>query len=237
MRLIKKGSPPAPQMAIEEGKLIKAHADRRPGRDAEGAVGARQAPGEVRALMAETRTAEEIRRSIEANRAELGIAVERLRAEVAEVTDWRKQINKRRKQVLIGAAVAGFVLGGGIAALSGLVSGGGTTGTDAAGRARREAGAADAAVRRAPGAHAASHGDVDDGDGDPRHDGRQRPAEVAEPVGGRRGASTPMPIEPRATKSITMSRPSIRPPPRSRRGGTRARAGCGGPATAGRRAG
>ena len=75
--------------------------------------------------MAETRTAEEIRRSIEANRTELGLAVERLRSEVTEVTDWRKQLNKHRKQVLIGAAVAGFVLGGGIAALTGLVSGGG----------------------------------------------------------------------------------------------------------------
>ena len=74
--------------------------------------------------MAGTRSPEEIRRSIEANRAELGLAVERLRAEVTEATDWRKQINKRRKQVLIGAAVAGFVLGGGIAALTGLVTGG-----------------------------------------------------------------------------------------------------------------
>jgi hypothetical protein len=75
--------------------------------------------------MAETRSPEEIRQSIEANRAELGIAVERLRAEVTEVTDWRKQINKHRKQVLIGAAVAGFVLGGGIAGLTGLLTGGG----------------------------------------------------------------------------------------------------------------
>ena len=74
--------------------------------------------------MPATRTPEEIRRSIEANRAELGLAMERLRSEVAEVTDWRKQLNKHRKQVLIGAAVAGFVLGGGIAGLVGLVSGG-----------------------------------------------------------------------------------------------------------------
>jgi hypothetical protein len=73
--------------------------------------------------MAATRSPEEIRRSIEANRAELGMAVDRLRAEVTEVTDWRKQINKRRKQFLIGAAVAGFVIGGGIAALSSLVRG------------------------------------------------------------------------------------------------------------------
>jgi Protein of unknown function (DUF3618) len=75
--------------------------------------------------MAATRTPEEIRASIEANRAELGLAVDRLRTEVAEVTDWRKQINRRRKQVLIGAAVAGFVLGGGIAAVAGLLGGGG----------------------------------------------------------------------------------------------------------------
>jgi hypothetical protein len=75
--------------------------------------------------MAATRTPEEIRRSIEANRADLGLAVDRLRAEVTEITDWRKQINRHRKQVLIGAAVAGFVVGGGIAGLVGLVSGGG----------------------------------------------------------------------------------------------------------------
>ena len=74
--------------------------------------------------MAETRTPDDIRRSIEANRAELGMAVDRLRAEVAELADWRKQINMRRKQLLIGAAVAGFVVGGGIAALASLVRGG-----------------------------------------------------------------------------------------------------------------
>jgi hypothetical protein len=73
--------------------------------------------------MAASRTPEEIRRSIEANRAELGMAVDRLRAAVSEVADWRKQINMRRKQFLIGAAVAGFVIGGGIAALGALVSG------------------------------------------------------------------------------------------------------------------
>jgi hypothetical protein len=73
--------------------------------------------------MAETRSAEEIRRSIEANRAELGIAVERLRGEVTRATDWRRQLEAHRKEVLIGAAVAGFVLGGGIAAMTGLLTG------------------------------------------------------------------------------------------------------------------
>jgi hypothetical protein len=70
-----------------------------------------------------TRNPEEIRRSIEANRAELGLAVERLRGEVAEVTDWRRQLRNNQKQVMIGAAVAGFVLGGGIAAMTGLLTG------------------------------------------------------------------------------------------------------------------
>ena len=70
--------------------------------------------------MAEMRTAEEIRQSIEANRAQLGVAVERLRGEVVRATDWRSQFERHKKEVLIGAAVAGFVLGGGIAAMSGL---------------------------------------------------------------------------------------------------------------------
>jgi len=71
--------------------------------------------------MGAARTPEEIRRSIEANRAELGMAVEKLRAEVAVVSDWRGQLRKNQKNVLIGAAVAGFVLGGGIAAMGGLL--------------------------------------------------------------------------------------------------------------------
>jgi hypothetical protein len=66
------------------------------------------------------RTPEELRRSIESNRAELAVSLGRLRGEVAEVTDWRKQIMRHRKQVVVGAAVAGFVIGGGIAAVGGL---------------------------------------------------------------------------------------------------------------------
>ena len=70
--------------------------------------------------MSAQRSPEEIRRSIEANRAELAVSLERLRGEVAEVTDWRKQIVLHQKQVLIGAAAAGFILGGGIAGIVGL---------------------------------------------------------------------------------------------------------------------
>jgi hypothetical protein len=68
-----------------------------------------------------TRSPEEIRRSIETNRAELALSLSRLRGEVAEVADWRKQIARHRKEVVIGAAVAGFVIGGGIAAVGGLL--------------------------------------------------------------------------------------------------------------------
>lgn len=67
-----------------------------------------------------TRTPEEIRASIEANRKELGTSMERLRGEVAVLTDWRGQLVKHQKQAVIGAAVAGFVLAGGIAAFGGL---------------------------------------------------------------------------------------------------------------------
>ena len=74
--------------------------------------------------MGGARSPEEIRRSIEANRAELGVAVDRVRGELTKATDWRGQFQRHRKQVLIGAAVAGFVVGGGIAALTGLVRGG-----------------------------------------------------------------------------------------------------------------
>ena len=66
------------------------------------------------------RTPQEIRASIEANRTELAHSLVRLRGEVAEITDWRQQIVTHQKQVLIGAAVAGFVLGGGIAGIVGL---------------------------------------------------------------------------------------------------------------------
>jgi hypothetical protein len=73
--------------------------------------------------MATTRTPEQIRRSIEANREELGVAVEQLRGEVAKLTDWRSQVRSHEREILIGAGVAGFVLGGGLAALGALTFG------------------------------------------------------------------------------------------------------------------
>jgi hypothetical protein len=70
-----------------------------------------------------TRSPEEIRASIEHNRQELGTAVDRLRVEVVKLTDWRGQLRRYEPQVLIGAGVAGFVLGGGVAALGALTFG------------------------------------------------------------------------------------------------------------------
>jgi hypothetical protein len=70
--------------------------------------------------MSAARTPEQIRASVEANRRELGLAIERLQGEVAELTNWRKQLAEHQKQVLIGAAVAGFLLGGGIAGVTGI---------------------------------------------------------------------------------------------------------------------
>jgi hypothetical protein len=70
-----------------------------------------------------TRSPEEIRASIEQNRHELGSAVEKLRVEVVRLTDWRAQLLRYEPQVLVGAGVAGFVLGGGIAAIGALTFG------------------------------------------------------------------------------------------------------------------
>lgn len=71
-------------------------------------------------MAAQQRSKEEIRAAIEANRVELGRAIADLRGEVAVATDWRRQIAEHKQQVLIAAAVAGFVIGGGLAALGGL---------------------------------------------------------------------------------------------------------------------
>ncbi|HEX8977654.1 MAG TPA: DUF3618 domain-containing protein [Solirubrobacteraceae bacterium] len=70
-----------------------------------------------------TRSPEQIRASIEQNRQELGTAVERLRVEVVKLTDWRGQLRRHEPQVLVAAGVAGFILGGGLAALGGLTFG------------------------------------------------------------------------------------------------------------------
>lgn len=58
------------------------------------------------------RSAEEIRRDIEAQRRELAGSVAALRGRVTELTDWRQQVRDHREQLIAGAAIAGFVIGG-----------------------------------------------------------------------------------------------------------------------------
>ena len=66
---------------------------------------------------------EMIRASIEETRRELAFSVNDLRSKVAELTDWRRQLAENRNTALIGAAVAGFVIGGGVAATFSLLGG------------------------------------------------------------------------------------------------------------------
>ena len=70
--------------------------------------------------MAAARTPEQIRASVEETRQELVFSVTDLQSKVKELTNWRAQLAQHRKQVIVGAAVAGFVVGGGIAATFGL---------------------------------------------------------------------------------------------------------------------
>jgi hypothetical protein len=62
------------------------------------------------------RSSAEIRASIEETRRELSYSVTDLQSKIREVTDWRAKLAKNQKAAIIGAAVAGFVIGGGIGA-------------------------------------------------------------------------------------------------------------------------
>ena len=70
-----------------------------------------------------SRSPEMIRASIEETRHELAYSVNDLRSKMAEITNWRGQLVRNRKTALIGAAVAGFVIGGGVAAGVALITG------------------------------------------------------------------------------------------------------------------
>jgi len=58
------------------------------------------------------RSAAQIRRDIDVQRQDLGRSVEALRGRVAELTDWRRQVREHRSQLVVGAAIAGFAIGG-----------------------------------------------------------------------------------------------------------------------------
>jgi dienelactone hydrolase len=62
------------------------------------------------------RSPAEIRTSIETTRQELAFSVNDLRTKVSALTDWRRPLAENPQAAIVGAAVAGFVIGGGVAA-------------------------------------------------------------------------------------------------------------------------
>ena len=66
------------------------------------------------------RSPAEIRQSVQETRRELEFSLGDLQTKVHQITDWRGQLVRHRREAIIGAAVAGFVVGGGIAAVFGL---------------------------------------------------------------------------------------------------------------------
>ncbi|HET9197446.1 MAG TPA: DUF3618 domain-containing protein [Solirubrobacterales bacterium] len=57
------------------------------------------------------RSPAEIRRDIELRRRQLGTSVEALRIRVNELTDWRRQVEDHKQQLMVGAAAVGFLVG------------------------------------------------------------------------------------------------------------------------------
>jgi Protein of unknown function (DUF3618) len=57
------------------------------------------------------RSPAEIRRDIDLKRRELGASVEVLRVRVNELTDWRRQVEEHKQQLIVGAAAVGFLIG------------------------------------------------------------------------------------------------------------------------------
>ena len=70
-----------------------------------GASGGSQAAGPKR-------SSAEIRSDIENQREQLGQSVDHLRDRVNDLTDWRGQLRKHRKAIVVGAVATGFVAGG-----------------------------------------------------------------------------------------------------------------------------
>jgi hypothetical protein len=62
-----------------------------------------------------TRSAEQIRSDIVQQRQELSRSVDALRNRWVQVTDVKRQIREHRKELAVGAAVVGFLIGGALA--------------------------------------------------------------------------------------------------------------------------
>ena len=67
--------------------------------------------------MSTGRSPEEIRAQIEQGRQDLALSIMNLRGEVVRFTDWRRPLSEHKTEAVAAAAVAGFVIGGGIAAV------------------------------------------------------------------------------------------------------------------------
>lgn len=57
------------------------------------------------------RSPAEIRNSIESNRMELAVSIDRLRGEVAHLTDWRGHVQRHKDELTAGAALVGLAIG------------------------------------------------------------------------------------------------------------------------------
>lgn len=57
------------------------------------------------------RSPAEIRRDIDLKRRDLGSSVELLRGRVNELTNWRRQVEEHKQQLIMGAAAVGFFIG------------------------------------------------------------------------------------------------------------------------------
>lgn len=57
------------------------------------------------------RSPAEIRNSIESNRMELAVSIDRLRGEVTHLTDWRGHVERHKDELTAGAALIGLAIG------------------------------------------------------------------------------------------------------------------------------
>lgn len=99
--------PPDPGLPTSDPVFPTSSPQLRPPGDVSGYNSAQRVPPTPRP----PRTAEQIRADIEAGRQELSQSVEVLRDKVNELTDWRGQIRKHRREITIAAAVVGFTIG------------------------------------------------------------------------------------------------------------------------------
>ena len=113
-RLFKKGAPPTPDLAIEEAKLIR---DQFEAQSVE-----RDAAGEEQELMAGSQQPRGDPRLDRGDAPRAGLLGQRPALEDGRADRLAPPARENRNAALVGAAVAGFVIGGGVAATFSLFS-------------------------------------------------------------------------------------------------------------------